>query len=50
MSSLMQQLHDIEGLDPISPWPLAIGWWVSIVCGIIILGAPFGCLGAAWTI
>ena len=28
MSSLMQQLHDIEGLDPISPWPLAVGWWV----------------------
>lgn len=39
MSSLMEQLHDIEGLDAISPWPLAIGWWVSIVCGMLILGA-----------
>lgn len=38
MSSLMQQLHDIEGLDAISPWPLAIGWWVSIACGMILIG------------
>ncbi len=39
MSSLMQQLHDIEGLDAISPWPLAIGWWVSIACGMLVLGS-----------
>lgn len=39
MSSLMQQLHDIEGLDAISPWPLAIGWWVVIACGTLILGS-----------
>lgn len=39
MSSLMQQLHDIEGLDVISPWPLAIGWWILIICGILILGS-----------
>lgn len=39
MSSLMQQLHDIEGLDAINPWPLAIGWWVSIACGILVLGS-----------
>src|ERR1700722_20011952 len=36
MSSLMQQLHDIEGLDAISPWPLAIGWWVVIACGALV--------------
>ncbi len=30
MNQLMQQLHDIEGLDPISIWPLAIGWWLLI--------------------
>lgn len=36
MSSLMQQLHDIEGLDVISPWPLAIGWWVVIACGMLV--------------
>lgn len=38
MPSLMEQLHDIEGIDPISMWPLAIGWWVSIACGVIVLG------------
>lgn len=38
MPSLMQQLHDIEGLDAISTWPLAIGWWVSIAFGMLILG------------
>lgn len=42
MSSLIEQLHDIEGLDAISPWPLAIGWWVLIACGVVILG------GAIW--
>lgn len=39
MSSLMQQLHDIEGLDAVSLWPLAIGWWISLVCGAIVLGS-----------
>lgn len=39
MNSLMQQLHDIEGIDTISYWPLAIGWWVSIACGMLILGS-----------
>jgi len=37
MSPLMEQLHDIEGLDAISPWPLAIGWWIAIVCGMLAL-------------
>jgi hypothetical protein len=35
MSSLLEQLHDIEGLDPISWWPLAIGWWIIIGFGIL---------------
>lgn len=35
----MQKLHDIEGIDPISPWPLAIGWWVSIAFGILVFGS-----------
>lgn len=30
MNSLLEQLHDIEGLDSISSWPLAVGWWVLI--------------------
>lgn len=37
MNPLLEQLHDIEGLDSISVWPLAIGWWVII--GIAILMA-----------
>jgi hypothetical protein len=36
MSSLLEQLHDIEGLDQISSWPLAIGWWVVIAIGFIV--------------
>lgn len=36
MNELMEQLHDIEGLDPISPWPLGMGWWLVIVFAIII--------------
>jgi hypothetical protein len=37
MPSLMQQLHDIEGLDAISAWPLAIGWWIVIAFVLLIL-------------
>jgi hypothetical protein len=36
MNELMSQLHDIEGLDAISSWPLAIGWWVVIGTGILL--------------
>jgi uncharacterized protein YfaT (DUF1175 family) len=35
----MEQLHDIEGMDAISFWPLAIGWWVIIACGLLVLGS-----------
>lgn len=45
MSSLMQQLHDIEGIDLISPWPLAIGWWVCIACGMVLFGGAIWLLG-----
>lgn len=39
MTSLMEQLHDIEGMDVISAWPLAIGWWVIIALGLVILAS-----------
>lgn len=39
MNSLLEQLHDIEGLDPMSGWPLAVGWWILIAIGIFL-----GCL------
>lgn len=42
INPLMEQLHDIEGLDRISPWPLAIGWWVLITLGTFLL------IGAIW--
>lgn len=38
MNPLLEQLHDIEGLDSISAWPLALGWWVLIVAGIFVIG------------
>lgn len=37
MKQLLEQLHDIDGLDPISMWPLAIGWWVLLVLGLLLL-------------
>lgn len=42
MSSLIPQLHDIEGIDAISIWPLAIGWWVFIAFSSLLL------IGAGW--
>lgn len=48
MSPLMQQLHDIEGLDPISFWPLAAGWWILIACGILLLGGVIWLLKRWW--
>ena len=33
----MEQLRDIEGLDPVSVWPLSIGWWVLAAVGAITL-------------
>lgn len=36
LDSLLKQLHDIEGLDPIHAWPLAIGWWVLIGVSAIV--------------
>lgn len=35
----MNELHDIEGLDPISYWPLASGWWMVIALIAAILFA-----------
>ena len=35
MNALLEQLHDIEGLDAISRWPLALGWWVLLAIGLL---------------
>lgn len=37
MNSLLEQLHDIEGLDSISSWPLAMGWWALLAIGFFIV-------------
>lgn len=34
---LQQQLRDIHLPEPVSWWPLAPGWWVLMVLGILIL-------------
>ncbi|CAK0777032.1 conserved hypothetical protein [Gammaproteobacteria bacterium] len=40
------QLRDIRGLDPISLWPLAPGWWV--IAGILTMLVVAGLLAAWW--
>ena len=42
MNTLLEQLHDIEGLDPISKWPLAMGWWILLGVAVILL------IGIGW--
>jgi hypothetical protein len=32
-----EQLHDIRGLDPISWWPLASGWWLVFLGCLFLL-------------
>lgn len=39
MSSWLEELHDIEGLDSISAWPLAVGWWVLLGVAVLLLFA-----------
>lgn len=34
---LLSQIQDIEGLDLISCWPLALGWWLIIGASIILI-------------
>lgn len=45
----MEQLHDIEKIDAISYWPLAIGWWVAIACGILVFGCAIWLLKSRLT-
>jgi hypothetical protein len=37
--SLLNRLHDIKDLDPISAWPLATGWWLllAVIVALILL-------------
>ncbi|MCB1782682.1 MAG: DUF4381 domain-containing protein [Alphaproteobacteria bacterium] len=42
MEDLRAQLHDIKGLDAISWWPPAPGWWILAGVLILLLIAVFG--------
>ncbi len=33
---MLKQLHDIEGVDKVSWWPLAVGWWFLIIAAVIL--------------
>jgi hypothetical protein len=44
IQSLMEQLHDIEGLDAIGKWPLAAGWWMMIALGLLMLSVAVWCI------
>ena len=33
----MEELKDIQGLDAVSSWPLAVGWWLVIIATIVCL-------------
>ncbi len=35
--TLLNQLKDIHYPDPISVWPLALGWWIVIVVCLILM-------------
>lgn len=34
----MEDLRDIQGLDQVTAWPLAIGWWLVIAIAVVALG------------
>lgn len=36
-AELLSKMHDIEGLDQIGIWPLAIGWWLIIFSIVLTL-------------
>ena len=33
----LAELYDIEGIDAISVWPLAIGWWLVLVAIVLLI-------------
>jgi hypothetical protein len=39
--ALLAQLYDIKGLDYVSWWPLAPGWWALIICLLIAALAAY---------
>jgi hypothetical protein len=34
--SLVNRLHDIHELDPVSMWPPAVGWWLLLAAVVIL--------------
>lgn len=42
-SNVLEEMRDIQGLDPITAWPLALGWWLVIilVATVLIIGGLY---------
>lgn len=38
---ILARLRDIQGLDPVSWWPLAVGWWLLILLALLIIIGVF---------
>jgi hypothetical protein len=34
---ILSQLRDIQGLDPVSWWPLATGWWLLMLLTLVLI-------------
>jgi len=39
MNPELEKLHDIDGLDFISSWPLPVAWWAVIVVGVLLIAS-----------
>jgi hypothetical protein len=40
--NILREMHDIHGLDAVSAWPLAIGWWLLIILAAVsVIGIFF---------
>lgn len=42
MNEILAQLHDIHQPDPISVWPLAMGWWLLLLLLLLTIAAGIG--------
>lgn len=38
-STLLSQLRDIHAPEPVSAWPLAVGWWLVIILAIVCISS-----------
>jgi len=36
LNDLLSKLHDIQGIDAVSRWPLPLGWWIVIAIAFLM--------------